>query len=242
MASSGFTVITANDIYENDTVAQHAIGQLAMDKYGDLYRYAKLDADVSAGYLLTSKAREGNHQNIALSAIAAKGATLVIPTIGATAVDANEYDGGYMVFNDNSPEGEWYRIDHHDASAGSLPCNFYLERPLMTAATATSQVSLVRNPWMKPAVSQLIAERAAGVTVLDVDYSEARYTWLKTKGVAAVLADTTGVTVGYRVTISDQVNGAVGVLSDLDSECEVGQAMEAGTNGEFNPVWFTIDG
>lgn len=238
---AGFTTITANDIYSNDAVAQHAVGQLAMDKYGDLYRYAKLAADVSAGYLLVSLGREANHQNVALSAAAAAGASLVIPTVGATAVDANEYDDGYLVFNDVAPEGEWYRVSHHDSSAGSAAVNIYLARPLLSAATTSSEVSLVRNPWMKPAVSQLIAERAAGVTVLDVDYSEAPYTWLKTKGVASVLVDTSGVTVGYKATISDQVNGAVGVLSDLDAEFEVGQMMATGTAGEFNPIYLTID-
>ena len=238
---AGITVITANDIYENDSVKQHAIGTLAMDSYGDLYRYAKLAADVSAGYLVTSLSREANHQNVALSAAAAKGATLVKPTVGATAVDANEYDDGYLVFNDNSPEGEWYRVSHHDSSAGSAAVNIYLARPLMTAATTSSEVSLVRNPWMKPAVSQLVAERPAGVTVVDVDYSEAPYTWLKTKGVASVLMDATGVTVGYKCTISNETNGAVGLFSDVDGEPEVGWAMATGTATEFNPVWLTID-
>lgn len=238
---AGFTTITANDIYSNDAVAQHAVGQLAMDKYGDLYRYAKLAADVSAGYLLVSLGREANHQNVALSAAAAAGASLVIPTVGATAVDANEYDDGYLVFNDVAPEGEWYRVSHHDSSAGSAAVNIYLARPLLSAATTSSEVSLVRNPWMKPAVSQLIAERPAGVTVLDVDYSEAPYTWLKTKGVASVLVDASGITVGYKATISNETNGAVGVYSDVDAEFEVGQMMATGTATEFNPIYLTID-
>lgn len=241
MALTGAIILTASDIYQNDVTRKHAIGAIGMDKYGDVYRYARLASDVSAGYLLTSLSREANHQNIALSAAAAKGDYKVIPTVGATAVDADEYVGGYMCFSDVSPEGEWYRIVSHEASAGSEAVTFYLERPLLTAATTSSEVCLVRNPWMKPAVSQLIAERAAGVTVVDVDYSEAPYTWLKTRGVAPVLVDTSGVTVGYKATISDQVNGAVGVLSDLDAEFEVGQMMQTGTAGEFNPCYLTID-
>lgn len=241
MALTGAITLTASDIYSNDATRKHAIGALGMDKYGDLYRYTQLASDVSAGYLVTSLGREANHQNIALSAAAAKGDYKVIPTVGATAVDADEYVGGYMCFSDNSPEGEWYRIVSHEASAGSEAVTFYLERPLLTAATTSSEVCLVRNPWMKPAVSQLIAERAAGVTVVDVDYSVAPYTWLKTKGVAPVLADTTGWTVGYMVTISDQVNGAAGLYSDVDAEAVIGQGMQTGTAGEFNPVWLCID-
>jgi len=238
---AGFTVLTGNDIYANDSVQEHAVGALAMDKYGDMYRYAKLAADVSAGYLLVSLGREANHQDIALSAAAAVGDTVVAPTVGATAVDANEYDSGYLAFSDVSPEGEWYRITHHDASAGSAACNFYLERPLLTAATTSSEVCLVRSPWMKPAVSQLIAERAAGVTVVDVDYSVAPYTWLKVRGVAPVLTDTSGYTVGFAVTISNQVNGAVGLYSDVDAEMKIGQGMQTGTATEFNPVYLTIE-
>ena len=238
---AGLTVITGNDIYENDSVQQHAVGALAMDKYGDMYRYAKLASDVSAGYLLVSLSREANHQNVALSAAAAVGDKVVTPTMGATAVDANEYDSGYLAFSDVSPEGEWYRITHHDAADASATCNFYLERPLLTAATTSSEVCLVRSPWMKPAVSQLIAERAAGVTVVDVDYSEKPYTWLKVRGVAPVLTDANGYTVGYNVAISDATNGAVGLYSDVDAEVIVGQGMQTGTAGEFNPVYLTIE-
>ena len=240
MALTGGITLTSTDIYSNDSVRKHAIGALGMDKFGDCYRYARLASDVSAGYLVTSLGREANHQNIALSAAAAKGAYKVIPTVGATAVDADEYVGGYLCFNDNSPEGEWYRIVSHGTSTGSEAVTFYLERPLLTAATTSSEASLVRNPWMKPAVSQLIAERAAGVTVVDVDYSEKPFTWLKTKGVAPVLADGT-ITVGFAVTISDATDGSVGLYSDVDAECVVGQMMQAGVSGEFNPVWLSID-
>ena len=240
MALTGGITLTANDIYKNDATRKHALGALGMDKYGDCYRYAQLASDVSAGYLVTSLSREANHQDIALSAAAAKGAYKVIPTVGATAVDANEYVGGYMCFNDNSPEGEWYRIVSHEASAGTDDVSFWLERPLLTAATTSSQVSITRNTWMKPAVSQLIAEAAAGVTVIDVDYSEKPFTWLKTKGVAPVLSDGT-ITVGYMVTISDATNGAVGLYSDVDAEKIVGQMDQAGVSGEFNACNLCID-
>jgi hypothetical protein len=241
MSLTGAISLTSTDIYSNDDVRQHAIGALGMDKHGDLYRYTRLAADVSAGYLLVSLGREANHQNIVLGAAAAAGAYSVEVTVGATAVDADEYVGGYLAFSDVAPEGEWYRIASHDASAGSGDITVTLERSLVSAATTSSQVALVRNPWMKPAVSQLIAERACGVTVVDVDVSEAAYAWLKTKGVAPVLTDTTGYTVGFKVTISDEVNGSVGLYSDVDAECVVGQGMQTGTATEFNPVWLCID-
>jgi hypothetical protein len=241
MALTGGLTISSTDIYSNDATQMHPLGAVGMDKYGDCYRYSKMPGDKSAGYLLVGKAREANHQNIAMSAAVAVGATTVAPTVGATAVDANEYDDGYFNFTDVSPEGEWYRIVSHDASAGSAACNFYLERPLLTAATTSSEVALVHNAWNEPTLSQLIAEPASGVSVVDIDQSEKPFTWLKTRGVAPVLVDTAGVTVGFKCAISDQVNGAVGLYSDVDAEMVVGQAMQTGTATEFNPVNLCID-
>ena len=242
MSLTGMGVLSSTEIYSNDEVQQHALGAVGCDASGDLYRYAKLQSDVSAGYLVTSLAREANHQNVPLGVAAAAEDKSVEVTVGATAVDANEYDEGYICFTDVSPEGEWYRILSHDASAaGSEDITIYLARRLITAATTSSEVALVRNPWNAPAVSQLIAERACGVTVVDVDYSERPYTWLKTRGVCSVLVDTAGITVGYKATISDQVDGAVGLYSDVDAECVVGQMMQTGTATEFNAIYLSID-
>jgi len=238
---TGSAAIFGVDPYSEDKVQMHPMGTLGIAENGDLYRYAKIAADVSAGYLLVSLGREANHQNVALSAAAAVGDKLVIPTVGATAVDANEYDEGWLIFNDVSPEGEFYKIASHEANAGSLATDVNLERGLRTAATTSSEVSLVRNVWNCPAVSQLIAERAAGVVVQDIDYSEEPFAWLKTRGMASVLVDSSGITVGYKATISNEVNGAVGLYSDVDAEFEVGQMMATGTATEFNPIYLTID-
>jgi len=239
---TGPVTLTGTDIYTQHNVQQHPLGALGIAENGDLYRYTYLAADVVAGNLLVSLGREANHQNIAVAAAAAAGATEISVTVGATAVDANEYDEGWLVFSDVSPEGEAYKIVKHDASAaGSEAVTVYLARPLLTAATTSSEVALVRNPWNKPAVSQLIAERAAGFAMTDWDVSENAYGWLKTRGVAAALVDTSGITVGFKATISNQVNGAVGLYSDVDAEFEVGQMMQTGTAGEYNPIYATID-
>jgi len=240
----GTPVIFNLDPFAQSNVQMHQLGAKGIMENGDIYRYTRIistGTDLVAGHLMVSLGREANHQNRALSAAASIGDKLVIPTMGATAVDANEYDEGTLSFSDNSPEGEIYKITSHEANAGSLATKVYLERGLVSAATTSSEVALVRNPWNNPAVSQLIAERAAGVALVDWDVSVANFGWLKTHGVAAVLADTTGTTVGFKVTISNQVNGAVGLYSDVDAEFEVGQAMQESTAGEFNPIYLTID-
>jgi hypothetical protein len=242
---TGPAFITEGDVYSQTNYQMHSLGALGIAENGDMYRYTRIistGTDLIAGYLYTSLGREANHQNCALAAAAAVGATSVEVTVGATAVDANEYDEGWLVFSDVSPEGELYKVIKHDTSTGSEAVTVWLDRPLKTAATTSSEVTLVRNPWNNPAVSQLIAERAAGVAVDDWDVSVANYGWLKTRGVAAVLCDGGGgTTVGYVVCISNSTNGNVGVYSDVDAEVPVGQLMQTGTSTEFNPVYLYID-
>jgi len=244
MKLSGQPFIYDLNPYEQNSAQQHGLGAIGVMSNGDLYRYAKINSDgtdLIAGKLVVSRGRESNHANMALSAAASAGDKLVIPTAGATAVDAHEYEEGTLTFNDVSPEGESYFVTSHEANAGSLATDVYLYPALKTAATTSSEVTLVRNPWNNPAISQLIAERAVGIPQTDWDVSVANFGWFKTRGVSAAFQDTGGLTVGYRCTISDQVDGAVGVISDIDAEFEVGQAMQAGTAGEYNPVYLTID-
>lgn len=241
---TGPLFIAEGDPYKTHNRQMHPYGAVALAENGDIYRYTRIissGTDLIAGNLQVSLGREANHQNVALSAAAAVGDKKVIPTVGATAVDANEYDEGWLVFSDVSPEGELYKITTHEANAGSLATDVNLERGLLTAATTSSEVTLVRNPWNNPAISQLIAERAAGVSLVDWDVSVANFGWLKTRGVAACLVDTGGLTVGYVGAISDQVNGAIGVFSDVDAEVPICQAMQTGTATEFNPFYFYID-
>jgi len=241
---TGPAVLSGVDMYSEEDTQMQPMGALGIAENGDMYRYTRIissGTDLVAGKLMVSLGREANHQNVALSAAASAGDTLVAPTVGATAVDANEYDEGWLAFSDNSPEGEAYKIESHASSTGSEAVNVYLERGLLTAATTDSEVALVRNPWNNPAISQLIAERPAGIAMTDWDVSVANYGWLKTRGIACVLGDTGGITVGLKATISDQVNGAVGLYSDVDAEFEVGQMMQTGTAGEYNPIYLTID-
>ena len=239
---TGAPVIFELNPYEQHKYQMHQLGAKANAANGDIYRYARLASDVSAGYLLTALTKEALHVNLTVAVSNAVGDEKVVLDVGATAVDANEYDEGTLVFNDNSPEGEWYTITAHEANAGSLETDIFVSPALRTATVAdSSQASLYRNPWMRPAVSQLLTVPVAGVTVQDWDYSENAYGWIKTRGYASVLSDTTGTTYGNTVTVSSQTNGAVGAKASNSVEPIVGRSMNTGTAGEFNGIYLLID-
>src|SRR3990167_2167 len=127
----GSPVIFNLDPYGQTNVQFHQLGAKGVMENGDIWRYTRIistGTDLIAGNLLVALSEEANHQNVVLSAAAAIGAKLVIPTVGATAVDANEYDEGFLFFNDVSPEGESYKITSHEANAGSLATDVNLAR------------------------------------------------------------------------------------------------------------------
>jgi hypothetical protein len=245
MNLSGNPAIFDLDPYANSNVQQHNLGARGFAPNGDVYRYTRIistGSDLIAGNLQVASAVAGNHGNRALGVLGSVGDPSIEVAIGGTAVVANEYDGGFVSFNDNSPEGETYEITSHDASSGGSEDITVKIRPdLQTAATTSSQVELIRLPWNNPAISQLITERAAGVSIMDWDVSVANFGWLKTHGVASVLTDSSATTIGYLVTISNETNGAVGALGTIAQEMAVGQALGTPVNGEFNAVYLTID-
>ena len=242
---TGAPVIFDLDPYAQTDQQAHQLGAKGIASNGDCYRYTRIistGTDLIAGNLQVALAVEANHGNRALGAAAVIGAVSVEVAVGGTQVDANEYDEGTLVFNDVSPEGETYGIESHDASAaGSEDVTVAISPALRTAATTSSQVELIRNPWNNPAISQLITERPAGVSFSDWDVSVANFGWLKTHGVASCLMDSTGSTIGFIATISNATNGAMGVIATIAQEQAIGQFLGTPINGEFNAVYLTID-
>src|SRR5258707_1312648 len=90
------------------------------------------------------------HQNMATST-AAIGATTVTVTLGATAVTANQYQGGFLVFNAGTGIGQTLRIQSHPAAALSATVVLTLEDPLSVATLASdSKGTLTLNPFGSP--------------------------------------------------------------------------------------------
>lgn len=229
--------------YEQHKYQMHQLGAIAETPNGDKYRYAVLGADVHAGLLITSVLGDGAHHNCALSAAVAIGATEIKPTIGATAVTAAMFNEGTVVFNDVAPEGYSYEIIGHSVSAaGSEALTVKIAPSMRTAATVSSQVSLIRNPWNLPIATQhILTVRPCGVSHVAFDVSEAAYGWLKTRGVVSCLTDTTGVTIGLFGCIGDAADGTIGLISDADQEQPIAQFLETGTATEYNGVYLFID-
>lgn len=240
---NGSINISAQDLYTASDVQQHPFGAIGVDKYGDLYRYTKVGAVAAvAGKMYSAPTQKTNHHNIAAyAAVTADGKLKKVTlTLGATAAVENEYAGGILVANDNSPEGEFYRISGHPAADASATLEVTVEQPFKTNIATTSEFTLVHNANNGAIVNAAFTLRAAGVPAIDM--TAAYFGWFKTRGVASVLIGT-AATLGADL----KMDGSGGVTDRTDALGASAEPVVAvadvvlGVTGEYNPVRLVID-
>jgi len=231
--------VVEQDRFASTTVAQMEPGGMIELPDGRKFRYARVGAvALVAGHMTQGPAIIANHQNIAASAASAIGSTSVSATLGATAATVGQYSGGYLVANDATGEGHYYRISTNTAASSSGVITVTLSDPIKIALVlTTSQVSLIPNPWNGvidyPTTTTL---NPTGVAPFAVAASQ--YCWLQTGGVTNVLIDGT-VGVGTGVAVPGGVAGGVKVMAS--TLAQVGYALQAGVDTEYNTVFLTID-
>jgi hypothetical protein len=236
------SIITIDPFTQEESAAEDlGLGVYLADRRA--FRYAKVGAsDVSKGKLQTAPAPKTNHHNVAVAAAAAIGAKQVTVTLGATSAVANEYSEGYLCINDNTGEGQTYKIAGHPAANSSASLVVTLADPLTVALTTTSEACLVHNGFNGVIEGTSVTIRPAGVPLISL--TAAYFGWVQSKGVASVLCET-ATTLGAKQKSSDSVAGAVEDLADIlgaSGEVEVGTAsIMAGVDTEYRPIVLTID-
>lgn len=229
--------------YQTSTIQDHQLGTKYELPNGDIFRYAKVGAvAITAGKLQVCPAPNTAWHNVAATAAAAIGAKTITVQLGAAAVTANQFAEGYLVANDNVPEGVVYRIKSHPAADSAATLTLTLYYPVIEAVTTSSEFEILANNW-NGVVEAAVEERApAGVPL--VDAAIGAYVWLKTRGIASVLAGDT-LTLGGAVCSHASTAGSV---DDIDTTLAtsfayytVGKAKVAGVSTEFPAIELTID-
>jgi len=239
---SGIPTVFGINPLDTSSTPKHDLGTYGYTADGRLFRYAKAGGTgLSQGQLQIMADLAGNHDDCATNT-ASKGDTTVTVTLGATAVVANEYDGGYMVVNDDTGEGTTYRIESVPASSGSEDVVVVLKDALWENFGAGTTVTLVRNPYYGILVSDgTQTDTALGVPIVDVTANY--YCWIQTKGICSVLADTGAQpSGGSPITIGDTSTGGV-EARNAAGEPYLGMGLKGitYTSGEYEPVLLQID-
>lgn len=197
---------------------------------------------VVPGKLYQSAALVADHQNLDVTAFQAYSANGNVPakvtaTLGATAVTANQYAGGFVIVNDNNGEGQTLKIASHPAADALASLAITLEDGPTTALTAASEISLVPADGANVIINPTTATGSlAGASLYDMAAST--YGFLVTRGVTAVLNADAALTIGSAVSPSNAVAGAVenGVIA----QGFVGRAVYTGVDTEYRAVALNI--
>ena len=187
--------ITADDIYHESTTPMHKVGQMAMDQYGNKYRYVKngLVALVT-GNLLQEPVEDTQFDNMAVASTAAIGDDHIHVTNGTTTVTAGMFDDGILHVSYEAGIGQIFHIVNHTTATSGLALIFNLDRPLKIACSTSSKVSVRKNPYngviQHPASTQ--TGGVVGVALYAMTASTATvpvYGWIQSGGEASMLYD-----------------------------------------------------
>jgi hypothetical protein len=200
-----------------------SLGATAYDNAGCAYRFCQAGAvALVPGKLQQASAQIANHQNMAVTTAVA-GATSVTVALGATAVTANQYAGGWLVITTSTGAGYRYLISSHPAAALSTSLVLTLSDALATATvTATTKGDLIANPFsgviVNPAAASSCPVGVASLSAITATY----FGWIQSHGVCNVLADG-AITVGTQLVASNGTDGAVEPFAGV--QAIVGQAV-----------------
>lgn len=190
-----------------------------------------------------------NHTNLATST-AAIGATSVTVTLGGTAATANQYQGGYVVFNAGTGIGQTLKIAGHPAqtsTSGTLVLT--LEDPIKVATLASDTKStLMLNPYGSANGVSVVTSGCVvcpttltgpiiGVTNSPIAASTTTvpsYGFIQNRGVVGCLNDAT-TAIGLDLMHSANTAGAVQTYV-VATAGRIGNSYVAGVTTEVRPI------
>lgn len=228
-------VSLAQSIFESSATQNHPLGELAVTNDGRKFRYVKNGAVATiAGSLYMAKVAVGDATNM-VGKTAAIGSKTISVTLGATAVTANEYAGGYLVINAGTGAGYTYKVASHPANAGGGDVVLTLEDALIVATlTADTKCSLAYNPYFG-VIASVNTAKPVGVAnyVIPANY----YGWLQTSGVCSGLNQGgTNVSLGLA---SSATSGAFETVAATTKE--IATALIAGVTTERRQIFLTLE-
>lgn len=202
-----------------------------------------------AGNLIQGPVSIGaNHNNLATST-AAVGATQVTVTAGGTAISANQYQGGFVVFNAGTGIGQTLQILSHPSATSAGTCVLTLADPIQVATLASDTKSTLVLPVYGSkngadvrtsgcvVCPTTLTGSVIGVTVSPIAASTTTvpsYGYIQTAGIVGCLNDA-NTAIGLDLMPSANTAGAVATYV-VATKTRVGNATVAGVTTEVRPI------
>lgn len=183
------------------------------------------------------------------------GSTQILVTNGATVLNANQFQGGYLVVASSTGIGQTLEIAGNQAAAANATFVVTLVDPVQVALSATSTVSLLYNPYSGILISNhstlglpvgvsfypLAASTAptfSGTTGLLTAAGVAQYGFIATGGPIGCLIDAV-TNVGYPLGPSTNTDGALNVAT-LTSSPQIAVSGQTQTSTQVGLVYLQL--
>lgn len=190
---------------------------------------------IGSGLLVQAPAEVTAFNNLAMTVPTAYPATAgsyqLLVTNGATVLNQNQFAGGYLITNLDTGAGQTLQIASHGGGSNAGTFVVTLVDPIQVTLDATTNVTLVPNPYINTVVSATgLTGTAVGSTFYAVSASTAA-TFSGTTGVQTAAATPVYYFLG--------VHGIWGIKADGTSTPAVGLPVSASTTTAGNYTVFT---
>ncbi len=212
---------------------RHKLGTRGVTPDGRVFYYAENSgtAITRGGQVVDGIAAVAAHDMDLAATATSAGATSFTSGTSLT-VTKNQYQDGYVYFNDGPGEGEIYRVKSNTAvsSATGLSITIDDEDGLATALTTSSLFGLMYNPYKDVKVIDGDGTMTTGpLGVTCAPFTADYYGWIQTAGPVAILIGAQVAVVGDGIAIS-QASGEDGTAERTDYSDEsdivnIGTAM-----------------
>ena len=181
-----------------------------------------------------------------VTAAAAVGDTSITVTLEGTAAAKDLYADGYIFTNDDTGEGQVYRIAGHDTidASGSGAINLAENDKVAVALTSSTLSGLAPNPYSGVVITPTtVVNRTVGATPTAIAADE--YGWVQTKGLISILVSGT-VVLGEPLRVAGATTaGAVMALNrdgSNENEQSIGTVMGVvSVTTDYCLAWLNID-
>jgi len=212
--------ISKAELFKESASKQEDLGQIALDQYGNTYRYVQLKNAIGARgkLVITTKTAE---------ATLASSTDLLEVTQAAAGWTANQYAGHSLFIDDGTGEGQVRRIKSNTETVLTL------EQALTTAlSVADSDGTVFSENHVNISAITATIQAVQGVSVMA--HTDEYYGWIQIGGVAEVLVGAAVATDTY-ITPGDDTTGqgkVVGGGATIDTVTLVGRTEVANSNAD----------
>ena len=203
----------------SSAIGNLSLGTRGVTPDGRVFYYAKNSsaAITTGGQIVDGIAAVAAH-DMDVAATATTVGSLSVTSGTSLTVTKNQYEDGYIIFNDGPGQGEVYRIASNTAVSGATGLSVTIADPggFRTALTTASLFGLAYNPYTDVKIIDgdgTMTTGALGVTTIPVTASY--YCWIQTAGIASVLSGAAVAVVGDAVGVS-QASGESGAFDLWD--------------------------